>query len=427
MFVDKALVHLKAGDGGKGMVSFAHEIFKPKGGPDGGDGGDGGNVHLVVDPNLNSLSFFITHKNIKAQNGEPGKNHKRRGKKGEDLVLKVPPGTIVFEDNKQIVDLQKEGKECLIAKGGKGGFGNAHFISSTRQAPQIGELGEPGEEKNIRLELKLIADIGLIGLPNVGKSTLLSVVSEARPKIADYPFTTLSPNLGVIKGSDFEIIAADIPGLIEGASKGKGLGDEFLRHIERTRFLVHILDGGREDLVKDFNDINQELSLYSKTLSLKPQLVVVNKIDILDSEKIKEIKDNIVKALKQKPFVLIKKPYFISAVTHRGVKELIYDLPNLLKKVKSKERPQKEEEYKVFTLEDVVEKPLEIIKEKNKFIIKDKKIETFAVKTDFSNPYSLDRLHDILKRRGILGDLKRKGAKPGDTLEIKGKRIKYKG
>ncbi len=422
MFTDKVTIYIKAGDGGNGKVSFAHEKFKAKAGPDGGDGGRGGSVYFEVDPNLGTLSFFNSHKSLKAENGENGKNHKQTGHSGKDLVLKVPVGTIIYEDkvNKILADLSDEKEKICIAKGGEGGFGNAHFTSSTRQVPLISELGEPGEEKYLRLELKLIADVGIIGLPNVGKSTLLSVVSKAKPKIADYPFTTIVPNLGKVSGPGFDFIIADIPGLIEGASKGKGLGDEFLRHIERTRVLIHLIDGINKNLTKDIKQINSELKIFNPKLISKPQILVLGKIDVLNPKEIKK-KLNQIKKIRNKGV------FAISAVTHKGVNDLIYHVVQLLKKIPKKVKKAKEKP-KVFTISDVVKKNVfDVKKEGNKFRVVGPKVEKFVSRTDFNNVHSVARLNDIFERMGVNKALRRLGAKAGDKIIAANRQFRFKG
>lgn len=431
MFSDKATIKITAGKGGNGVVSFLHEKYREYGGPDGGDGGRGGNVYLVADPSKHSLYDYKTKRHLAAENGEQGKKFKKKGASGKDLFVKVPVGTVVFneENGKKIFDLVENNQEFLAARGGEGGFGNAHFVSSVRQAPQIAEVGEKGEELTIRLELKLIADVGLIGLPNAGKSTLLSVISEAKPKIADYPFTTLTPNLGAVSGErfgikDFDFVAADIPGLIEGASKGKGLGDEFLRHIERTRVLVHLIDSASLDFSKDFEVINEELRSFDTDLTKKPQIVVLTKADqnVNFQKNLNEFK-KFLKAQK-KIKVASSDPLIISAATHQGVKELISEIVKTLKKHKPEKEIIKEETYKVWTAKDMVKDSFEIKKEDEKFVVSGEKIERFARKTDFGNSHSVGRLLDIMKKRGILKELEKKGASKGSTVEISGKSFK---
>ncbi|HIP43478.1 MAG TPA: GTPase ObgE, partial [Aquifex aeolicus] len=295
-FIDRVKIYVRAGKGGDGAVAFLREKYRPKGGPAGGDGGKGGNVILVATSSKHTLLDFKYKKHFIAEDGEPGKGKKMHGKKGEDLIIYVPVGTVVKDarTGEIICDLAKDGQRCTVARGGKGGRGNARFATPTNQAPTYAEKGEPGEERWIILELKLIADVGLIGFPNAGKSTLLARLTRANPKIADYPFTTLSPNLGVMElGWDRRLIIADIPGLIEDAHKGAGLGHEFLRHIERTKFLAHIIDVSdfrERDPIQAFEAINKELALYSQELVKKPQIVVANKIDALsDKELIEEL------------------------------------------------------------------------------------------------------------------------------------------
>src|SRR3989344_1493775 len=292
MFLDEATIAVHGGNGGRGCVSWRREKFEPMGGPDGGTGGKGGNVIIMADENTDTLSDFASRKKFEALKGRFGSGSNRNGKAGEDMVLLVPPGTLVYEisekgDRHLIADLAEHGDQITVAGGGRGGFGNAHFKSSTRQSPDFAELGEPGEKKMIKLELKLVADIGIIGYPSVGKSTLISVVSSARPKIADYPFTTLIPNLGVVNVADRSFIICDVPGLIEGASEGKGLGHEFLNHIERCGILLHVLDVSRGDadqLIKDYKAIRKELESHSPTLAKKRELVILNKIDLFGND-----------------------------------------------------------------------------------------------------------------------------------------------
>jgi len=318
MFIDEAKIWVKAGDGGNGCVSFRHEKYVPKGGPDGGDGGRGGDVHFLADENLDTLIDFAGKHHWRAGNGRPGSGNNRHGADGEDLVIKVPPGTLIYDAELELLlkDLNESGLKARICRGGRGGKGNKAFATATNQTPRNAELGKKGQERNIRLELKLIADVGIVGMPNAGKSTLISRCSAARPKIADYPFTTTEPVLGIVELSDYRrFVMADIPGLIEGAHKGAGLGYEFLKHIERTRIIVHILDImpiDGSDPANNYQVIRNELGRYSKALAQKQEVIVANKID-LDPDGKK------VKALKRK---LKKEIHAISAVTGQGVKEL---------------------------------------------------------------------------------------------------------
>jgi len=316
MFTDEAKIIIKAGKGGDGRVSFRHEKYAPKGGPDGGDGGRGGDAFIICDEAVHTLSDFARKKVFTAEDGENGRPRKQKGRDGADLILAVPPGTLAQENGKILADFKKPGQKILLASGGRGGWGNVHFKSATRQSPAFANKGTPGEERNLDLELKLIADIGLIGLPNSGKSTLLSRISNARPKIAAYPFTTLEPNLGVARIHQKEFVVADIPGLIEGASKGRGLGDRFLRHIERTNVLIHLIDINSQNLAKDYRTIRSELKEWNPELLKKKEIVVLNKADTLLEKEAQKIAKKLAKD--------IKKPvYLISAVSGQGINELL--------------------------------------------------------------------------------------------------------
>ncbi len=320
-FIDYVKIYVKAGDGGRGCVSFRREKYVPRGGPDGGDGGRGGHVILRATSQLNTLIDQKYHYEYRAERGEHGKGKNMHGRDGKDLIIFVPIGTVIKDEKTGdvLADLNTEGKEVIVAKGGRGGLGNAHFVSPTRQSPRYAQPGEEGEERHLILELKLLADVGLIGMPNAGKSTLISVISSARPKIADYPFTTLVPNLGVVKVDDMRsFVVADIPGLIEGAHKGAGLGFQFLRHVERTNILLHLVDvsiNSAGDPIKNYEKINNELYLYSEELSKKPQIVVATKIDIADEKKLDSLMDYC------KNYNIDFYP--VSALTGKGVKELI--------------------------------------------------------------------------------------------------------
>lgn len=314
MFIDETKIYVCAGKGGDGSTSFRHEKYVPMGGPDGGDGGDGGDIVILASDQASDLSNFNRLRRFKAEDGQNGMGQKMHGKNGEDLILPVPIGTQIFDSAGEIIaDLTKEGDQFVPAKGGNGGWGNIHFHTSIKQAPKWAKKGLPGGSMDLGLELKMIADVGLIGLPNAGKSTLLSVISNARPKIANYPFTTLEPNLGVIKGIDKNIIVADIPGLIEGASEGKGLGDKFLKHIERTTILVHIIDINSDDITRDYEVIRKELVAFSKKLAKKKEIVVLSKADTLDDKQIAKIKNKLKKM----------SPIVISGSSHLGIDELI--------------------------------------------------------------------------------------------------------
>src|SRR3990167_9493678 len=318
---DEAIIKIRAGDGGNGLVSFRRERFVPKGGPDGGDGGKGGDVYFICDNNVHTLSDFARKKEWQAESGEHGKTKRQRGKNGQDLILPLPPGTIVTErDQKSVLcDFKKIGEKVVIVRGGLGGWGNVHFKSATSQSPAFAKKGEPGEEKTLHIELKLIADAGLIGLPNSGKSTLLARISNAHPKIADYPFTTLEPNLGVAKISGKEFVISDIPGLIEGASSGKGLGDKFLRHIERTDVLIHLIDINSQNLIGDYQTIRAELQIWNPLLCKKKEIVILSKADTLPEKEAQKIAKDLSGKIKKEVFI-------ISAVSGKGLEEFLEKL-----------------------------------------------------------------------------------------------------
>ena len=414
-FADEAEIFVKAGSGGNGCVSFRREKYVPKGGPDGGNGGDGGNIILEADSDLNTLVSFVTKKHYKAKNGEIGRGKNQAGKHGEDTVLKVPMGTLVYDKqtSKLLADLTQDSQTVIAARGGLGGKGNSGFTTSVRQAPDFAELGEPGEEKELKLELKMIADVAIMGYPNVGKSTLISRISNARPKIADYPFTTLAPNLGVVKVGKTDFVVADIPGLIDGSHAGKGLGDAFLKHIERCKILVHLLDIMRDDLKDDYKNLNKELELFSKELSKKPQMLAVNKIDATIPEIIEET---------QKIFKK-EKPLFISAVSGEGIKDFLYALKDMVKKHRrAPERPKLER--KVFRphLEIPDVRKFDVQKTDDGFRITGKRIEQMAVMTDMNKRGAILRIYDVLKKIGAHKELIRLGAKEGDKIFI-GERV----
>lgn len=385
------------------------------GGPDGGDGGRGGNVYFEVDPDTNTLIDFRYQKKFKAENGKNGEGAHRYGKSGEDLNIKVPLGTIVKDakTGKVLADLSQKGQRELILQGGRGGKGNSHFATSTRQAPRFSQEGEQGEEKELILELKLLADVGLLGFPNVGKSTLLSVVTEATPKIADYHFTTLEPNLGVVKpeyGDSFVI--ADIPGIIEGASQGVGLGIQFLRHIERTRLLLHVIDvSGTEgrNPVEDFQTINEELKKYSEKLSKRKQIIVANKIDSMQDESLYQ---NLEKLAKEKKLEIFK----ISAATGQGVKELMMHVSQVLKTLPKEDLIEVEEIKKVYTLED--KQDIVVTKEGNRYIVSGVAVVKLMRTVNLEDNESLHYFHKRLNELGINQKLKELGIQEGDTVQI---------
>lgn len=422
MFVDKVLVSVKAGDGGNGAVSFRHEIYVDKGGPDGGDGGDGGDVIFEASQNQDTLATFRFQKQIVSENGQGGSKRKKHGKSGKDLLVKLPVGTVV--SNKQgelLADLTSIGQRAVVAEGGKGGFGNAHFKSSTRQTPRVAERGEKGEELELSLELKMIADVGLVGLPNAGKSTLLSVISNARPEIANYPFTTLTPNLGVVDVDDTALLFADIPGLIEGASEGKGLGDEFLRHVERTQVLLHLIDSYENDVAGSYKTIQDELKAYKAAMTDKPQIVAFTKIEGLDEE---IITDHIKRLKKLTPENT--QVFAISSLAGQGVKELLREVKAQVNEARKKvaEIELEEDKTPVLTLKKT-DDAWKVEKTKSGFVVTGRKIERFSMRTDFDNYHSVARLRDIMKKMGIMHGLARQGAEPGDKVFIGDDTVEY--
>ena len=424
MFVDTAKVFVQAGRGGDGAVSFRHEIYVDKGGPDGGDGGRGGDVIFVATENLNTLIDFRYKPELKAEVGQAGAKRDRHGKSGAPLYVKVPMGTIVRRDGEIIADLVEDGQELIIAKGGDGGYGNAHFKSSVRQAPRIAEKGEPGDTFEAELELKLLADVGLVGFPNAGKSTFLSVVSNARPEIADYAFTTLTPNLGVADIDDGSLLIADIPGLIEGASEGKGLGDAFLRHVERTAVILHLIDAYTDDVAKAYKTIRHELAAYSEDLAERPEVIALTKIEGLDEELIQMQVD----ALKE---VAGDTPVFaISSPAHTGLTDVLRELRKEVVAIRDAEKAELEEDedsgLAVISLDDEKKALAWHVKkiddgEKKVFVVKGHKIEKFARRTQFDNYEGVNRLRDIMKKMGIMHGLRREGIEPGQTVTIAGK------
>lgn len=415
MFTDYTKIIVKSGDGGSGAITFRREKYVASGGPDGGDGGKGGDVYFVVDPDQNTLINFRYNKKYKAQNGENGSGNRCFGKSGEDLYIKVPRGTVIkdSETGKVIADLSEEGQCELIFPGGRGGKGNSHFATATRQAPRFAQGGEKGIEKEIILELKLIADVGLVGFPNVGKSTILSMVTSARPKIADYHFTTLEPNLGVVKGEYGDsFVIADIPGIIEGASQGIGLGLKFLRHIERTRLLLHVIDvSGSEDRipVDDFKTINEELKKYSEKLASRKQIIVANKIDSMQNEELYKDLENLAKKEKLKIFK-------VSAATGEGLKELFKYVSDIIKTL-PKEDILDGEERVVYTLEEDKDE-FEVIKENGEFIVKGPAVDRLMGRVNLEDNESLYYFQKTLRNLGIDNALKASGAKEGDTVRF---------
>lgn len=415
MFTDYTKIIVKSGDGGNGAITFRREKYVASGGPDGGDGGKGGDVYFAVDPDQNTLINFRYNKKYKAQNGENGSGNRCFGKSGEDLYIKVPRGTVIkdAETLKVIADLSEEGQCELVFPGGRGGKGNAHFATATRQAPHFAQGGEKGIEKEIILELKLIADVGLIGFPNVGKSTILSMVTSARPKIADYHFTTLEPNLGVVKteyGDSF--VLADIPGIIEGASQGVGLGLKFLRHIERTRLLLHVIDvSGSENRnpVEDFKIINEELKKYSEKLATRKQIIVANKIDVMQDETLYK---NLEELAKKENIRIFK----VSAATGLGLKELFKYVSEVIKTLPNEQIVEGEERV-LYTLKEDIDE-FEIVKENGEFIVKGPAVDRLMGRVNLEDNESLYYFQKTLRNLGIEDALKQKGIHEGDTVRF---------
>ena len=420
MFVDTAKVFVQAGRGGDGAVSFRHEIYVDMGGPDGGDGGRGGDVIFVASENVNTLLDFRYKPELKAEVGQSGSKRDRHGKSGKPFYVKVPMGTIVKRDGEIIADLTHNGEEFIVAKGGDGGFGNAHFKSSVRQAPRIAEKGEAGDTFEAELELKLLADVGLVGFPNAGKSTFLSVVSNARPEIADYAFTTLTPNLGVADIDSSSLLIADIPGLIEGASEGKGLGDAFLRHVERTAVIMHLIDAYSDDVAKAYTTIRGELHAYSEDLSTRPEVIVLTKIDGLDEELIQMQKDALATVAGDTPVLAV------SSQAHVGLTEVLRALKKEVEAVRTAEKEAVEEEndgLAVISLSQEAQAlSWKITKvqdgENTIFVVKGHKIEKFARRTQFDSYEGVNRLRDIMKKMGISHALTREGADGASIIRI---------
>lgn len=449
MFIDKVRIHVKGGNGGAGCMSFRREAHVPKGGPDGGDGGHGGNVVVEADASLSSLIEYRFKHHFKAERGTHGKGSRMHGATGEDLVLKVPMGTVVheyFEESKEvgelIADLTHDGERVTVAEGGMGGRGNIHFVTPTRRAPAFAELGEPSQERWIELEMKLVADAALVGMPSAGKSSLIAKMSAARPKIADYPFTTLVPNLGVARSGDYSFVVADIPGLIEGAHEGRGLGHEFLRHIERTALIVHVVDltgdyEGRDPL-EDYDIINRELALYADELAARPRIVVANKIDVPGAE---EVADRLAERVREDsiaaaggdefaPSPVDPKLYRISALTGEGVDGLkaaiatkVHELREELRALSEADvqyehvwehkREERDKQFKVVPLGGGV------------FRVEGPQVERMVVQTDWENEEAIAFLQHRLKRLGVEKALEKAGAVDGDEIRIVGRAFEF--
>ena len=424
MFVDRARINVKSGKGGNGAVSFRREPFVPEGGPDGGDGGKGGDVIFEASSSYRTLMDFKYKKKYEAEPGQDGMKKKKFGKNGENLVIKVPPGTVIIDELTGLVmkDLVHDGDRVVVVKGGKGGKGNVHFKNSVRQAPNFAEAGGPARERNIILELKLIADVGLLGFPNVGKSTLLSVSTSARPKIANYHFTTITPNLGVVQIYDSSFVMADIPGLVEGAHEGTGLGLDFLKHVDRTKVLVHVVDiAGSEgrDPVEDFDKINDELVQYSERLAKKPQIVVGNKSDLVfDEDTVVRFK----KHVEDKGYQF----FLMSAATNQGVRDVLSAAAKALA-----ELPEEEEQYEFydFSMDDEEPDYREIYTyvddEDGAFVIEGKQLTKIFDSTNFNDMESLRYLYKYIENKGAIAELKELGLKEGDTVRIKDYEFEY--
>lgn len=413
MFVDEMIVELYAGDGGDGCMAFRREKYVAMGGPFGGNGGKGSDIIFKVDSGLNTLIDFKYHRIIKGENGENGLGKGKHGKNAEDIIIKVPQGTIVtdLETNLIIADLTKDKEEKIIAKGGRGGRGNMAFATQSNPAPKYAENGEPGEYRKVKVELKLMADVGLVGMPSVGKSTIISKISASKPKIADYPFTTLKPNLGVVKAEDnYSFVVADLPGLIEGASLGSGLGDKFLKHIERTKIIAHVIDmsGYTNDPYTDYKTINKELENFNKKLLEKKQIIIANKMDMPDAEKnLKEFKEKVKEEV-----------YEISAIKGEGLNKVIEALAKELKKLPETEifENEKFESHVIYEFKE--EKPYKIVKENNEFILKGDKIEKLFKMSRLDTDEAILRFSNKLKKMGVDDELRKEGAKEGDIVRI---------
>ncbi len=426
MFADRARIFVKSGKGGDGHVSFRREKYVPNGGPDGGDGGDGGSVYFVVDEGLNTLTDFRNVRKYAAGNGENGNKRNCSGKKGEDIFIKVPEGTVVreFESGKVITDMSGDNRRFLLLSGGKGGNGNQHYATSTMQAPKYAQPGQPAQELELLLELKVIADVGLVGFPNVGKSTLLSKVTNARPKIANYHFTTLNPNLGVVYLEDAKgFVIADIPGLIEGASEGVGLGHEFLRHIERTKLILHIVDAAStegRDPVEDIYAINKELEAYNTEIAKRPQIIAANKIDMIYAE------DDPISRIKAEFEPKGIPVYAISAFSGQGLRELLYDINNRLEQMDAKPVIFEQEFFPEYHF-DMSSEPFTVVYDEaeNAYVVEGPRIEKMLSYTNLESEKGFKFFQDFLKSNGILDQLEALGIEEGDTVRMYGLSFDY--
>lgn len=421
MFADTAEVMIVAGKGGRGAVSFRHEKYVDKGGPDGGDGGKGGDVIFVADNNVNTLASFRFKPELRAGDGEAGGKRRKHGADGVDKLVKVPVGTAVYRDGHLVAELTTGGQRRVVAFGGAGGFGNAHFKSSTRQTPRVAEVGEKGDSFPAKLELKLVADVGLVGFPNAGKSTFLSVVSNARPEIANYAFTTLTPNLGVADIDGRSLLIADIPGIIEGASRGKGLGLEFLRHIERTSVILHMIDVATEDVVESYRVIRRELVQHSAALVTKPEVIALTKIDTVPESTVKQQLEHLHQVTKS-PI------YPISAPAHSGILELLRRLAEMVEQQKAKQAlidkadVSSRVEIKLDSRQQATSWWVSR-RDDGSYLVTGEKIERFAERTDFASEFSINRLRDILAKLNIVAELVKQGATGESVIEIAGHRF----
>ena len=424
MFVDRAKITIRSGKGGNGCVSFRREPFVPEGGPDGGDGGNGGNVIFMADENLRTLMDFKYKKKYEAENGQDGMRKKRYGKYGEDLIIKVPLGTVVIDEDTGLVmkDFIQHGESFIAARGGRGGKGNVHFKNSVRQAPNFAEAGGFAKERNIILEMKLIADVGLVGFPNVGKSTFLSVSTRANPKIANYHFTTITPNLGVVEIFNTSFVMADIAGIIEGAHQGAGLGHEFLKHIERTRLLIHVVDiSGSEgrNPIEDFDKINRELGLYNEKLTKKPQIVVANKMDMVDGEE-----DPVYLEFKAYAEEKGYKVFPVSAPINLGVEKVLAEAAAMLQTIEPEVQ-----EYETFDPErddqDPTYRDITISRDKDVFVLAGKQLEKIFNSTNFNDMGSLRYLYKHIESKGVFDKLKEMGLEEGDLIRIQDYEFEY--
>ena len=449
MFIDKVRINVKGGDGGAGCMSFRREAHVPKGGPDGGDGGNGGNVVVVADASVSSLIEYRFKHHFRAERGTHGRGSRMHGAQGEDLVLKVPVGTVIHEYSEEtkergelIADLTHDGERVVVARGGTGGRGNIHFVTATRRAPAFAELGEPAQEGWIELEMKLMADAALVGMPSAGKSSLIAKMSAARPKIADYPFTTLVPNLGVATSGDLSFVVADIPGLIEGAHEGRGLGHEFLRHIERTALIVHVVDltgdwEGRDPL-EDYEIINRELALYADELAARPRIVVANKIDVAGTEEVVEklaerVRLDSIAAAGGDEFVespVDPKLYRISALTGAGVDSLKAAIASKVRKLREEAREIASAEIQYDHIwehkREERDRRFIVVKEgEGVFRVTGGQVERMVVQTDWENEEAITFLQHRMKRLGVDEALLRAGAVDGDEIRIVGRSFEY--